>query len=346
MHIATTSTERKAEGQVDVMPSTPGADHTTLSYVLITPARNEATLIEGAIKSVIAQSVLPLEWVIVSDGSTDGTDEIVAKYAADHPWITLLRMPERKERHFAGKVHAFETGRATLKSTSYDVIGSLDADITFGNDYFAYLLSKFAGNPMLGVAGTPFTEGNSTYDFRFSSVEHVSGACQLFRRQCFESIGGYTPIKGGGIDLVAVVTSRMKGWQTRTFTERVCFHHRKMGSGANRGLKLSFKWGQADYRLGGHPVWELFRCFYQMSRPPYIVGGLVCLAGYYCAFLGRRPRDVSNEFVDFRGREQTGRLKSFLAKSLRLNRATFQLDRKMTSSPAGTLPGAGKRDDH
>ena len=249
------------------------------TYVLITPARNEAEFIELTIKSVVAQTVRPVKWVIVSDGSTDATDDIVKKYAVEHQWIELVRMPERRERHFAGKVMAFNVRWELVKHLSYAIIGSLDADISFDGDYFEFLLTKFAENQRLGVGGTPFTEGNGTYDFRFSSIEHVSGACQLFRRECFDAIGGYIPIKGGGIDLVAVVTSRMKGWQTRSFPERVCAHHRKMGSGMNNGLKLPFKWGQSDYRLGGHPVWQFFRCLYQMSNRPYVVGGLVCLYG-------------------------------------------------------------------
>ena len=154
------------------------------------------------------------------------------------------------------------------------------------------------------LRGTPFTEGHGTYDFRFTNIEHVSGACQLFRRECFLAVGGYTPIRGGGIDLVAVVSARMRGWKTRTFPAKVCFHHRKMGSGTNQGLKLPFKWGQKDYRLGGHPVWQLFRCCYQMSKRPYVVGGLLCLTGYFYAFALRRPRDVTPEFVEFCGKEQ------------------------------------------
>jgi len=282
-------------------------------YAIVSPARNEAAFIELTLRSVAAQTVRPIKWIIVSDASTDGTDEIVKKYAAQHAWIELIRMPERKERHFAGKVFAFNAGWERIKDLDCEFICSLDADISFDADYFEFLLSKFRVNPKLGVAGTPFTEGKGTYDFRFSSTGHVSGACQIFRRECFEAIGGYTPIKGGGIDLVAVVTSRMKGWETRTFPEKVCLHHRPMGSGMNQGLKLPFKWGQADYRLGGHPAWELFRCLYQMTRRPYIVGGLVCLTGYYYAFLTRRPRDVSDAFAKFRGGEQMERLKGFLS---------------------------------
>src|ERR1035437_7642174 len=99
-------------------------------YVLITPARNEAEFIELTIKSVVAQTVRPLRWVIASDGSTDGTDDIVSRYAADHSSIELVRMPARRERHFAGKVHAFNAGYDRMKGLEYDVIGSLDADIS------------------------------------------------------------------------------------------------------------------------------------------------------------------------------------------------------------------------
>src|SRR5205809_3630792 len=117
------------------------------SYVLITPARNEATFIELTIKSVVGQTVRPAKWVIVSDGSTDGTDEIVKKYAAQHDWIELVRMPERRARHFAGKVHAFNAGQSKLVDLKYGVIGNLDADISFDDkDYFAFLMSKFAEN--------------------------------------------------------------------------------------------------------------------------------------------------------------------------------------------------------
>src|ERR1022692_3245971 len=193
----------------DYAPQDNGAANPApLKLVLVTPARNEAEFIEGTVKSVIAQTVRPVRWVIVSDGSTDGMDDIVSRYVAGYPWIELVRMPERKERNFAGKVHAFNAGRERCKDLEYDVIGNLDADVTFDQDYFDFLLKKFAENPKLGVAGTPFREGSYQYDFRFTSVEHVSGQIQLFRRECFEAIGGYTPIKTGGIDLVAVMTAR------------------------------------------------------------------------------------------------------------------------------------------
>lgn len=210
--------------------NTRGDQECNLTYVLITPARNEAAFIEQTIKSVVGQTLQPLKWVIVSDGSTDGTDDIVKKYATEYQWIELVRMPERTERHFAGKVHAFNGGYERVKDLKYDIIGSLDADISFEEDYFSFLLNKFAENPQLGVGGTPFREGTVQYDYRFSRKEHVSGACQLFKQECFEEIGGYVPIKGGGIDWTAVTTARMKGWKTRTYTEKTCIHHRPIGT--------------------------------------------------------------------------------------------------------------------
>ena len=281
------------------------------TYVLITPARNEAEFIELTLQSMVAQTHKPLKWVIVSDGSTDGTDDIVRKYTADNPWIELLRMPERKERHFAGKAHAFNAGYAQLKGFDYEVLGNLDADVSFEPDHFEVLVSKFTLDSKLGVVGAPFKEGNAQYDYRFTSTDNVWGGCQLFRRECFETIGGYSPMKGGGVDLVAVVTARMNGWQSRTFPDRICIHHRVMNTAVNKGLSLKFKWGQSDYRLGSHPAWQLFRCIYQMRNRPYVIGGLLTLTGYYYALVTRRPQSVSAEFIKFRRKEQMQRLKKF-----------------------------------
>jgi glycosyltransferase involved in cell wall biosynthesis len=285
------------------------------TFVLITPARNEAQFIELTIKSVIAQTARPLRWVIVSDGSTDGTDEIVSRYAAANQWIELVRMPERKERNFASKVLAFNAGYARTSGLKYDAIASLDADISFDPDYFSFLLGKMCEDPQLGLVGTPFQDGpNPIYDYRFVNIEHVSGACQLFRRQCFEAIGGYKPVKGGGIDYLAVLTARMKGWKTRTFTNKVCMHHREMGTAQHGLLKSRFKYGAKDYAFGNHPLWELCRTVYQMTQRPLIIGGLILLAGYFWAAIRRAERPVSPELIAFSRQEQMQRLMKFFGR--------------------------------
>ena len=280
-----------------------------ISYVLITPARNEEANIENAIQSVIAQNVLPKRWVIVSDGSTDDTDEIVNKYLAEHSWIEFIRMPEHRDRQFAAKVQCFNAGYDKVKELDFHIIGNLDADISFDKDYFKFLIDKFAANAKLGVAGTPFVEDGKHYDYRFTNIEHVSGACQLFRRECFEEIGGYVPIESGGIDWVAVTTARMKGWKTRTFTEKTCFHHRKIGTGNTSPMGAWFRQGRKDYFLGNHPLWELFRSYYQMTKKPYIIGGGCLLSGFVGAMLKRTYMPISKELIEFVRKEQVQRLK-------------------------------------
>ncbi|HXJ56705.1 MAG TPA: glycosyltransferase family 2 protein [Candidatus Dormibacteraeota bacterium] len=288
-----------------------------LRYVLVTPARNEEAFIELTIRSMIAQTVLPARWAIVSDGSTDRTDEIVKKYLPDHPWMELVRLEERKERHFGGKVRSFNAGYERVRGIPYDVVGNLDADITFEPDYLEFLLRKFCEDARLGVAGTPFVEGAVSYDYRYTNIEHVSGACQLFRRECFEQIGGYVPIKGGGIDWLAVTTARMKGWKTRTFTERVCQHHRPMGTGSSTTLGACFKLGTQDYYLGGHPLWQCFRAAFQLARPPFLLGGILLFAGFFWAWIRRAERPISPEVMKYHRTEQIRRLKAILTRPFR-----------------------------
>lgn len=283
------------------------------SYVLITPARNEEENIARVIESMISQTLLPLKWVIVSDGSTDGTDDIVKRYLKYHPWMELVRMLEHIGRDFSAKVNCFNAGYARVKDLEYDVIGNLDADISFIPDYFEFLIAKFRNDPMLGCAGTPFVEDGKHYDYRYTNIEHVSGACQLFRKKCFEDIGGYIPIKGGGIDWTAVTTARMKGWKTRTFTEKTCFHHRKMGTGNVSPIMTWFRHGKKDYFLGNHPFWEIFRTIYQMTKKPYILGGLLLFVGYAWSSLCRTEKPISEDLLKFNRNEQMERLKkSFL----------------------------------
>jgi glycosyltransferase involved in cell wall biosynthesis len=282
----------------------------SLRYVLITPARNEADFIELTLKSVVAQAAPPVKWVIVNDGSTDGTEDIVRKYAECHPWIDLVEMPERRERHFGGKAAAVNAGRERVAGLDYDVIGNLDADVSFEPDYFEFLMGRFAGNDRLGVAGTAFREENVSYNYEFVGIEHVSGMCQMFRRQCFEEIGGYQLIKSGGIDLIAVLSARARGWETRTFVEKAFTHHRSQGRALHTGLHERLHVGRKDYLLGNHPVWEIFRSIYQMRHKPYVIGGLLILSAYTWNLVRGVKRTIPNDLMALRRNEQMNRLKN------------------------------------
>ena len=278
-------------------------------YALITPARNEEQYIELTLQSMVAQTYRPVKWVIVSDGSTDSTDHIVRKYIADNSWIELLRMPERAERHFAGKVYAFNAGYERVKDLNPEVLGNLDADVSFEPDYFEFLMNRFAENTNLGVGGTAFQEGGCTYNYDFVGNEHVSGMIQMFRRQCFDAIDGYVPIKSGGIDLLAVLRARASGWETRTFIEKRFIHHRIQGGALHTGLRGRFHAGRKDYLLGNHPLWEVFRSVYQMARKPYLIGGLAVLASYLWNMLRLVPRTIPEELMAIRRSDQMRRLK-------------------------------------
>jgi len=198
MSTAAAANPKKNELRPTLNPESPqrersgwnGKETISMRYVLITPVRDEVRFIELTIKSVLAQTVRPIKWVIVSDGSTDGTDDIVSKYASENPWIELIRMPERRERHFAGKVYAFEAGYANVRGMIYDAIGSLDGDVSFDKDFFVFLLQKLAEDANLGLVGASYIESSrEAYDYMFSSVDDVPGVCKLFRRECFEEVG-------------------------------------------------------------------------------------------------------------------------------------------------------------
>lgn len=290
------------------------ADRTSAlpAYVLVTPSRNEEAFIEKTIESVIHQTFLPLKWVIVNDGSTDSTGAIAERYASEHGWIEVVNRPVRKERNFAAKVHAFNAGLERLKNMNYEIIGNLDSDVLLDKDHFEFLLEKFRQEPRLGVAGTVFREegGYSSATDSFEGQNYVSGQCQVFRRECFEEIGGYFANKAGGIDWIAVETARMKGWKTRSFREKSFFHHRPLGTAERGVLAASFSYGQKDYFLGGHPLWELFRVLYRMTKRPYVVDGLALGLGYGLAAVRRLKRPVSKELMAFHRREQMRKLKA------------------------------------
>jgi poly-beta-1,6-N-acetyl-D-glucosamine synthase len=267
---------------------------------------------------VIAQTVRPLKWAVVSDGSTDGTDEIVSRYAAENPWIELVRMPQRRERHFAGKALAVRAGVERMQGIPYEVIASLDADMSFEPDYFAYLLGKLVLDPGLGVVGTPYRDDTAEiYDYRFVSTDHVSGACQVFRRACFEEIGGYVLSKGGAIDTIATLTARSKGWKTQTFTGKIARHQRVIGTAENGPLKSRFILGKRDWMIGNSALWEMCRGMYQMTKRPVLLRGIAIVMGYLWAACSGVERPVARELRAIRRKEQMEHLWRFLRRSPR-----------------------------
>lgn len=217
-----------------------------------------------------------------------------------------------------GKAFAVSTGQAAVGDLVYDVIGNLDADVSFEPDYFAFLMERFAENPKLGVGGTAFQEaGNADYNYEFVGIEHVSGMCQMFRRECFAAIGGYPKIKSGGIDLIAVLSARAKGWETRTFVEKKFIHHRSQSAALHAGLRERLHAGRKDYLLGNHPLWEIFRGVYQMTRKPYLIGGLLMLVSYFWNAVRGKERSIPGELMRLRRNDQLKRLRAMVQRRVR-----------------------------
>jgi len=293
-----------------------------MKYVLVTSARNEEAFIRNTLDSVVGQTVLPARWIIVDDGSTDRTAEIVDSYKVRYSWIELIRQRKDAERNFASKAHAVAIAFSQLELFPFEIVGNLDADVSFEPDYMEFLMQRFCEDPELGVAGTPFVqEGN--YDSSKDSFEgenYVAGPCQLFRRECFRDIGGYVPNRAGGVDWIAVMTARMKGWKVRSFCEKRYQHHRTMGTAGKSAVRALFLYGQKDYCLGGSPVWQLFRTVYRMTKRPFVLGGLALLSGYTWAALRRPKRAVSPKLMRFHRREQMKKLKAVFRALLALKR--------------------------
>ena len=290
------------------------------SYVLVTAAYNEDAYIEATIRSVIAQEVRPLSWIIVSDASTDRTDAIVERYAAVHDFIHLHRLTASHARDFAAQANAINEGIRQLIPCSYGFVGNLDADITFEPSYFRLLIDKFAADPQLGVGGGTICErcGDGVFRSRpLNRLTSVAHAVQLFRRECFEAIGGcYAPLPYGAPDTYAEITAQMKGWNVSSFPDLEAFHHRPTNS-AGGLLRGCFRQGRMDHSIGVLPAFEVAKLVRRMGSKPYIIGALTRFAGFVYSYIRGDCRAVPAQFVTFLRREQTRRLTALFCRKLK-----------------------------
>lgn len=288
------------------------------SYVIVTPARNEEAFIELTIKAVIAQSLLPKEWVIVSDGSTDRTDAIVRGYAERFSFIHLHRVDGHERRNFAAKVAAFRSGTDVLETDTYDFIGNLDADVSFGTLYFEHLLANFIDRPRLGIAGGVIVEqlGSS---HRPQSIDRysVAGAVQTFRRTCLDEIGGYAPIPSGGVDAAAEIMARMRGWEVETIPALRVLHHRRIATGGGTVLRTRFRQGVNHRLLGYHPLFQLMSSLYHTKEKPYLIGALLTFIGYLWSGLQHGDYVLPRNVVAFLRTEQRNRIRHLLNELVR-----------------------------
>jgi glycosyltransferase involved in cell wall biosynthesis len=295
-----------------------------MKYVLISSSRNEEKLIAHTLDSVTRQTQLPERWIIVDDGSTDRTGEIADSYAKIFPWISVVHNSRREGRSFAAKANNVNAAFAKLEAdqVAFEVVGNLDTDTNFAPDYMEFVLQKMAADLKLGCAGTPFTQDggyDSTKD-SFEGENYVAGPIQLFRRDCFREIGGYVANPAGGVDWIAVMMARLKGWTVRSFADKRYHHHRSMGTAERSEVKALFSYGEKDYYLGNSPLWEMFRCTFRLAKKPFLAGGVALFAGFTWAALCRVKRPVSDELVRFHRADQMHKLKNIFRSVLRLKK--------------------------
>lgn len=264
-------------------------------YVIVSPVKDEERYVELTLKSVADQTLKPVLWVIVDDGSSDGTPEILERYAGMYPFIRLVRHERDGVRQPGSAViRAFNRGCAETEGVPYDFIVKLDCDLSFGPDYFEKLLGRFRDNGRLGIASGVYLErdGAGSWNEVMMPSYHAAGASKVMRRQCFESIGGLPPSPGW--DTVDEVRAMALGWQTGHFRDLRMKHHKAEGSGIG-SLKTSRMHGEIYYRTGGGKLFFFLKVLHRSATKPYALSALALLWGYLKASFERRPLLVSPE---------------------------------------------------
>jgi poly-beta-1,6-N-acetyl-D-glucosamine synthase len=279
------------------------------SYVLVTPVKNEENTIEFTIQSVINQTLLPKEWVIVSDNSTDSTDDIVQRYAATHKFINFIRLQGSQERSFSSVVHVTEVGLKALKSKNHDYLGLLDADVRMNPDYYEALLNHFIIDPDPGLAGGLVLDVVNGRMIRGRQhMKDVAGATQFFRRECFELLGGLVAIPEGGWDAITCFVARAKGFHTSTFPELIVEHLKPRNAAQGNVIYRKWQMGIRDYAIGYHPLFEMLKCLSRGLEPPAIIGAGAWLVSFIWCYIVRRRRVIDPKLMSMVQNEQLRRI--------------------------------------
>jgi poly-beta-1,6-N-acetyl-D-glucosamine synthase len=275
-------------------------------YVLVTAARNEDKFVATLVESVLAQTVLPKAFVIVSDGSRDQTETIVERYASEGAIVRLIRRRGGTRASFGSKALAIQEAVYSLADAHYEFVGVLDADITVEPHYFATLIQMMKKSPSIGIGGGVVSEFRRGLwvPLRYNYGMSVAGAVQMFRRECYDAVGGYRAMAHGGIDTVAETMARMHGWQVRTFPDLAAYHHRPVGSRAGGLLRAQFRSGMQEYANGYSLLFQLVRLFSRMVDRPYFVGSLARTFGFWYSFVRGDDVLVSEAIIRYLKREQ------------------------------------------
>jgi len=276
-------------------------------YVIVSPVRDEEQYIEKTIRSVISQTIQPIEWVIVNDGSSDGTGKIIDKFAAQVPWIRAVHRENRGFRKAGGGVvEAFYDGYNVLQNVQFDYIVKLDGDLSFDPDYFERCFERFNADPKLGIGGGMiFHMMNGILELEQQPLFHVRGATKIYKKECWDAVGGL--IKAPGWDTLDEVKANMLGWKTQSFAELKLLHHRYTGS-ADGTWRTAVKHGLANHISGYHPLFMLLKCTKRLLQKPYLIGSIGLLYGYLGGYVRGVARVDDVGLIAFVREQQLRRL--------------------------------------
>ena len=279
-----------------------------IPYVIISPVRDESKYIEKTITSVVSQTIQPTEWIIVNDGSTDKTQEIIEKYLPIHPWMKLVN---RKNRGFrkagGGVIQAFNEGYLSIESKIWDFIVKLDGDLSFESQYFEKCFTYFNNEKSLGVGGgviANLRDGKFIVDEKNPDF-HVRGATKIYKRECWEDIGGF--IEAPGWDTLDEVKANMLGWTTKSFRELTIKHYRPTGA-ADGMWANAVKNGKSDYICGYHPLFMIIKCTKRLFDRPFFIIGFGHLYGFIISSIKNVPRVPDPDLIKYLRREQIKRI--------------------------------------
>ncbi|MCA8960535.1 MAG: glycosyltransferase family 2 protein [Planctomycetes bacterium] len=276
-------------------------------YVIVTPARDEEEFVERTIDSVLGQTWAPVEWVIVDDGSTDRTAEIVDRRAQESTRLRVVHRDDRGHRAAgSGVMEAFYSGFDAIQTSDWKYLVKLDCDLEFDADYFERCLSALEADPELGIGGGVIyncIDGRQVLEKhpRF----HVRGATKIYRRACWEAIGGLHRVPGW--DTLDEVKANQLGWKTQSFDDAKLVQFRFTGDAAGQWSNW-VKNGRASYICGYHPLYLMTKAFARITKKPYIVATLGVIWGYFKAFIQREPRVPDTSLIRYLRGQQLRRL--------------------------------------
>ncbi|MBN1981513.1 MAG: glycosyltransferase family 2 protein [Chitinivibrionales bacterium] len=276
-------------------------------YVIITPVRNEEEYLQKTITSVVSQTILPCEWIIVDDGSTDSTGSIIAETAKKYEWIHQVQREDRGFRQSgAGVIEAFYSGYNQMKTEKLDYLVKLDGDISFNADYFENCFDFFSANPKLGITGgIIYNMVKGEYIVEKHALFHVRGATKIYRKACWDAIKGLLCIRGW--DTLDEIKANMIGWESMSLPQLHLIHYRPTGSANGWWHNHVFN-GVSDYTCGYHPLFMLVKILKRIFERPYMISALGLFIGFCSGYLKKIEQIKDEQLIRYIRGEQTNRL--------------------------------------